>query len=217
MACESPGGAVCYANGDCASGSCVGGVCAAESCGFDSDCSAGFCDAGKCTTKLREAGEVCNADAWCTSNHCVDHRCHGTLRTYDACQQHYECADDAQCCPNPSNQTNKTCGLAAQGCPGGNGGPCGVLGAKGCISQYCAGYYLCTQACSKDADCGISPWGTQNYCAQSKGLCFAGCSNDGECFNHLRSSFVCRSVLTTSGSSAKVCAGTANEPSELQP
>jgi hypothetical protein len=78
---------------------------------------------------------------------------------------------------------------------------------------------MCSVSCTKDTDCGVSPWGTTNLCVTTKKgnkWCFAGCDTEAHCDENLGIDFACSATTSVSAQPGKVCAAAvSNLPEEL--
>lgn len=201
--CASPSNDSCATATDCASGICchngnAPGICSATACApppqctKDADCGSNkYCSNQKCFD-ANATGALCAEPAQCLSNSCVNAQCRGTRQTNESCTEDVECAAGHTCCPTGSG--SKTCSASGGACLVGIGGPCNLN--SDCLSGRCIGTApsFCTTACSTDAQCGSSPWGSANACVQNGGgefICFPGCTTTAECDTHLSATFTC--------------------------
>ncbi len=170
----SPNGAMCAANVECQSGKCLDSHCCGmpDGCGPCEACTGanGTCekvtgkdDPDSCNTDRTcdasgackiNPGESCQADADCSTNHCVDGRC----CTKDRCGTCEACTGGGGACVRVTGVADDSCNPnqicdAAGACKAKQGAGC--MAKEECITNYCVDGVCCESGCSGQCEaCG---------------------------------------------------------------
>ncbi|MET0795379.1 MAG: hypothetical protein ABW061_27920 [Polyangiaceae bacterium] len=215
--CPKPNGASCNNASECASEHCCVDTGAQTTtctdlpcssipeCNTNTDCTSGeVCVAQYCqpppVVVPGKNGSSCSTPEQCQSGSCKAGTCRGPAGS--TCTADTQC--DAVCCERGQPGTSgRQCSTAKGGCPGTIGAKC--TANSDCLLNRCNSTW-CTKACSSNAECEVSPWGSYNACETNGAgdkICFPGCTTSDECQSNLDSSVLCYPALD---SSVMVCA-----------